>query len=104
MHEISNIFTKEKTISSLEVAEMVEKKHYNLIRDIKGYVDELTELKIEFSDFFRESTYKDSTGRTLPRYDITKKAVNLSLINWLELRGQSLQHYILIDSMIWKNS
>lgn len=73
MHEISNIFTKEKTISSLEVAEMVEKKHYNLIRDIKGYVDELTELKIEFSDFFRESTYKDSTGRTLPRYDITKK-------------------------------
>ena len=73
MHEISNIFTKEKTISSLEVAEMVEKKHYNLIRDIKGYVDELTELKIEFSDFFRESTYKDSTGRTLPRYDITKR-------------------------------
>lgn len=73
MHEISNIFTREKTISSLEVAEMVEKKHYNLIRDIKGYVDELTELKIEFSDFFRESTYKDSTGRTLPRYDITKK-------------------------------
>lgn len=73
MHEISNIFTKEKTISSLEVAEMVEKKHYNLIRDIKGYVDELTELKIEFSDFFCESTYKDSTGRTLPRYDITKK-------------------------------
>ena len=36
-------------------------------------MDELTELKIEFSDFFRESTYKDSTGRTLPRYDITKK-------------------------------
>ena len=65
MHEISNIFTKEKTISSLEVAEMVEKKHYNLIRDIKGYVDELTELKIEFSDFFRESTYKDSTGRKM---------------------------------------
>lgn len=58
MHEVSNIFTKEKGISSLEVAEMVEKKHYNLIRDIKGYVDELTELKIEFSDFFRENTYR----------------------------------------------
>lgn len=63
----------EQTLDSREVAEMVEKKHYNLIRDIKGYVDELTELKIEFSDFFRESIYKDSTGRTLPRYDITKK-------------------------------
>ena len=63
----------EQTLDSREVAEMVEKKHYNLIRDIKGYVQELTELKIEFSDFFREGTYKDSTGRTLPRYDITKK-------------------------------
>lgn len=63
----------EQTLDSREVAEMVEKKHYNLIRDIKGYVQELTELKIEFSDFFHESTYKDRTGRTLPRYDITKK-------------------------------
>ena len=63
----------EQTLDSREVAEMVEKKHYNLIRDIKGYVQELTELKIEFSDFFRENTYKDSTGRTLPCYDITKK-------------------------------
>ena len=63
----------EQTLDSREVAKMVERKHYNLIRDIKGYVQELTELKIEFSDFFREGTYKDSTGRTLPRYDITKK-------------------------------
>lgn len=63
----------EQTLDSREVAEMVEKKHYNLIRDIKGYVQELTELKIEFSDFFRENTYKDSTGRTLPCYDIAKK-------------------------------
>lgn len=63
----------EQTLDSRAVAEMVEKKHYNLIRDIKGYVDELTELKIEFSDFFRESIYKDSTGRTLPRYLVTKK-------------------------------
>ena len=27
MHEVSNIFTKEKTISSLEVAEMLETEH-----------------------------------------------------------------------------
>lgn len=87
MHEISNIFTKEKTISSLEVAEMVEKKHYNLIRDIKGYVDELTELKIEFSDFFRESTYKDSTGRTLPRYDITKKGCEFIAYKLTGIKG-----------------
>ena len=73
MHSITNIFTKEKTISSLEVAEMVEKKHKNLLADVRGYVAELTELKIQPSDFFGDNTYKDSTGRTLPCYDITKK-------------------------------
>lgn len=73
MHSITNIFTKEKTISSLEVAEMVEKKHYNLIRDIKGYVEELNELKIEVVEFFRENMYKDGKGEKRPCYDITKK-------------------------------
>lgn len=73
MHEVSTIFTKEKTISSLEVAEMVEKEHKNLMRDVRNYVEELAELKIEPSEFFRENTYNDRTGRTLPCYDITKK-------------------------------
>lgn len=63
----------EQTLDSREVAEMVKKKHYNLVRDIKGYVQELTELKMEVSDFFKENTYKDSTGRTLPCYQVTKK-------------------------------
>lgn len=63
----------EQTLDSREVAEMVEKKHKNLLADVRVYVAELTELKIQPSDFFRENTYKDSTGRTLPCYDITKK-------------------------------
>lgn len=63
----------EQTLGSREVAEMVEKKHYNLIRDIKGYVEELNELKIEVVEFFRENTYKDGKGEKRPCYDITKK-------------------------------
>ena len=63
----------EQTLDSREVAEMVGKQHKNLLADVRGYVAELTELKIQPSDFFRENTYKDSTGRRLPRYDITKK-------------------------------
>lgn len=63
----------EQTLDSREVAEMVGKKHYNLIRDIKGYVEELGELKIEVTDFFRENTYKTEQNKTLPCYDITKK-------------------------------
>lgn len=63
----------EQTLDSREVAEMVEKKHYNLIRDIKGYVEELNELKIEVVEFFRENMYKDGKGEKRPCYDITKK-------------------------------
>lgn len=73
MHEVSNIFTKEKTISSLEVAEMVEKEHKNLMRDVRSYADELGQLKIEPSDFFKENTYQNSQNKTMPCYDITKK-------------------------------
>lgn len=73
MHEISNIFTKEKTISSLEVAEMVGKQHKNLLADVRGYVEELGQLKIQPSDFFKENTYQNSQNKTMPCYDITKK-------------------------------
>lgn len=73
MHEVSNIFTKEKTISSLEVAEMVEKEHKNLMRDVRNYLSELNQLKIEPIDFFLESTYKDRKGENRSCYEITKK-------------------------------
>ena len=73
MHEVSNIFTQEKTISSLEVAEMVEKEHKNLMRDVRNYVAELNQLKIEPVDFFQESKYKDGKREERPCYNITKK-------------------------------
>lgn len=64
---------EQKTITSMEVAEMVNKNHADLLRDIKRYVSQMTESKIALSEFFKESTYKDSTGRTLPCYNVTKK-------------------------------
>jgi Rha family phage regulatory protein len=63
----------EQTITSVEVAEMVNKRHTDLIRDIRRYSEQLAESKIALSDFFTESTYKDSTGRALPCYNVTKK-------------------------------
>jgi len=64
---------EQKTITSVEVAEMVEKEHKNLMRDVRSYVKELGELKIEPTDFFKENTYKTEQNKTLPCYDITKK-------------------------------
>lgn len=63
----------EQTLDSKEVAEMVDKEHSKLLKDIRRYIGQFTEAKIGFSEFFKESEYNDSTGRTLPCYRITKK-------------------------------
>lgn len=63
----------EQTLDSREVAEMVGKEHKNLMRDVRSYVNELAELKIEPGDFFRENTYLDKNKQERPCYDVTKK-------------------------------
>lgn len=64
---------KGQTITSLEVAEMVEKEHKNLIRDIRRYCEQLAEGKIEPGDFFIENTYLDANNQRRPCYEVTKK-------------------------------
>jgi Rha family phage regulatory protein len=61
---------------SRDVAKMVEKRHDNLLTDIRGYVEHMenfTDLNFQVSEFFQESSYVDQTGRTLPRFGITRK-------------------------------
>lgn len=61
------------TITSIEVAEMVGKRHTDLLRDIRRYCEQLNESKIALVDFFQESTYTDGKGEVRPCYNITKK-------------------------------
>lgn len=63
----------EQAITSIEVAEMVEKTHANLLKDIRRYCKQLGEVNIDFSDFFKESTYCTEQKKELPCYDVTKK-------------------------------
>lgn len=63
----------EQVLSSMEVAAMVEKGHKELLRDIRRYIGQLGQSKIAPSDFFQESTYKNSQNKTQPCYNITKK-------------------------------
>jgi Rha family phage regulatory protein len=65
--------TEHKTITSMEVAEMVEKDHSKLLRDIRTYASQLAEAKIGLGDFFTESTYPDANGQERPCYLVTKK-------------------------------
>lgn len=62
-----------QTITSLEVAEMLEKDHSKLLKDIRRYSEQLNEAKIGLVDFFKESTYIDGKGETRPCYNITRK-------------------------------
>ena len=63
----------EQTLDSLEVAEMVEKAHNELLKDIRRYCKQLGEGKIPQSVFFTESTYRNSQNKEFPCYRITKK-------------------------------
>lgn len=60
------------TLDSREVAEMIEKQHKNLMRDIKRYLSDFSELNIEPANFFRDDIYKDEQGKDRPCYKITK--------------------------------
>lgn len=54
--------------TSLIVAQAFEKEHYNVLRDIENL-----ECSPEFTALnFEASEYKDSTGRTLPAYNLTR--------------------------------
>lgn len=66
-----------RNISSLEIAEMVGRDHKEVLRDIRNIKGHLAESKIALSDYFAESAYKDSTGRTLPCFLLTKKGCEL---------------------------
>lgn len=63
----------EQTLTSLEVAEMLKKQHKNLLADIRGYIKELNQLKIQPVDFFQNSVYIDNKGEQRPCYNLTKK-------------------------------
>lgn len=63
----------EQRIDSREVAEMVEKDHKLLMRDIRRYIEHLNENKIAPVDFFTEGTYKDRKGETRPCFLVTRK-------------------------------
>ena len=67
-----------QTITSIEVAEMMEVNHWEVLRKldgtekVKGIIPTLTDNKIVVSDFFVVSTYKDASGKLNKCYNVTK--------------------------------
>lgn len=60
-------------MTSLEIAEIINKEHKNVLRDIR---DEIIKLGDEIAQLiFEPSEYKDITGRKLPMYNCTPDGV-----------------------------
>ena len=54
-----------RTMSSREIAELTEKNHADVLRDIRNMLEQLGFTASSFA-----GSYKDSTGRTLPTFDL----------------------------------
>lgn len=64
-------------VDSRQVAEITDKRHADLCRDIAKYVAILTERNFALSDFFIESAYKDASGKANKCYLLTKKGCDM---------------------------
>lgn len=68
----------QKVITSMEVAEMMEVRHSDILAKlegnskVKGIIPVMTERNIPSSDYFTESTYTDVSGKENKCYLITK--------------------------------
>ena len=69
---------RNNTITTLEVAEMMEVPHSDLLKklegrkDRKGYIQIMTEGQMSVSDYFIPSSYKDASGKENKCYQVTK--------------------------------
>lgn len=81
MNELQVInFNGQYVVDSREVADMVGKQHWEVLRMLegtkdgktKGFIKVLTDNNFVVSDYFIPHSYKDGTGRTLPCYLLTK--------------------------------
>ncbi len=69
---------RKTTITTLEVAEMMEVPHSDLLKKIegrkdrKGYIQILNEGQMSVVDFFCKSSYMDAKGEERPCYEVTR--------------------------------
>ena len=66
--------SKTRVIDSRDVANMIGKTHRHLMRDIRGYINDLEPSpKLDSAKFFIESTYVDQNNQERPCFLLTKQ-------------------------------
>lgn len=64
-------------VDSRQVSEWISKDHAMLMRDIRKYVNVLTNANLQALDFFVKVTYTDNKGEVRPCYLLTKKGCHM---------------------------
>lgn len=78
-------------VDSLFVASAFEKKHKNVLRDIAKITASTSGLSASFTELnFEPSTYKDVTGRKLPRYLLTRDGFTMLVMGYA---GPKAMHF-----------
>lgn len=74
---------KNTTITTLEVAEMMETEHWKLLRKLdgrtgkdgeheRGYIEILADNHLVVTDYFLKSTYRTEQNKEMPCYEVTR--------------------------------
>lgn len=79
----------EVAITSLEIAEVTDKKHAHVMRDIRNESEKLGELS---EGLFTESTYTDKQNQQRPCYTLTKRGAMQ-----LALKYDAITRYKILD-------
>ncbi|QGT99526.1 Phage Rha protein [Candidatus Syntrophocurvum alkaliphilum] len=70
-------------VDSLYIAQYFEKEHFHVLRDIARITDSKSGLSEDFvSSNFKSSFYKDSTGRRLPCYFMTRDGFTMLVMGY----------------------
>lgn len=80
-------------VDSREVAELVGKRHADLLRSIKSYVDILGDNQVPEYNLFLESSYKDRKGENRKYYLLTKQGCEMIVDR---MRNSSVKKQIFI--------
>lgn len=72
---MNDIITSCETMTSLQIAEIIDKQHQHIMRDIRDESEKLENAGISTESKFGLSERQDSTGRTIPFYTLTREGI-----------------------------
>ena len=69
-------------VSSDKLAKVFDKRHNKVLRDVRSHIVSLSRMELRVSDYFIDSTYMTSRGKSYPRFEMTRKGFDLLALSF----------------------